>query len=59
MSKIVYENRIGNLKVYSSDINIAHAIHAKSKSKLYGRLRKNVWPELMTDEFRWDIRNKY
>lgn len=58
MSKIVYENRIGNLKVFSSDIKIAHAIHAKTNSKLYGRLRKNVWPELVTDEFRWSGRSK-
>lgn len=58
MSKIVYENRIGNLKVFSSDINIAHAIHAKTKSKLYGRLRKNIWPELYVDQFRWDMRDK-
>lgn len=58
MSKIVYENRIGNLKVYSSDINIAHVIHSKTNSKLYGRLRKNVWPELVTDEFRWSVRSK-
>lgn len=58
MSEVIFENRIGNLKIYSSDINIAHEIHAKAKSKLYGRLRKNVWPELMTDEFRWDMRSK-
>lgn len=58
MSKIIYENRIGNLKVYSSDIIVAHAIHARTKSRLYGRLRKNVWPELVTDEFRWDGRSK-